>query len=273
VDPAAPDDPAKRTRNWDPTICTGCGGDFGNTVLERLSSGLPVCEQCHRKFMHFPFPGWLKLSVAAMALLAVAGLVQNWRYFHGYWGYMSGTRLAKAGQFEGAAQAMSTAALDVPEAGIFTTLSEFYRGVSLLQKDKSGEAVPLFRDVVKRDPANPEALRLLDASESGAAFDRQDWDGFLEKARAVAVREPGTFDAAASMASAYACKYAVTAGPEFREQSLRELENAKRSGADRAQIDDFVDRTEYRLATRQILSPAQFAKQFPKGWHKGASAQ
>ncbi len=273
MDPAAPDDPAKRTRNLDPTICAGCGVDFGSTALERLSSGLPVCETCRQKFLHFPFPAWLKLSVAAMALLAVAGLAQNWRFFHAYWALLGGSRLARAGQFDAAAQKLSAAAQDVPEATDLATLSEFYKGMSLLQQDKAVEAVRALRDVVKKDASNQTALELLDLAEYSAAFDRQDWDGFLEKAAAIAGRKPGSFDAAASLASAYACKYAVSGNAEFRERSLLELDNIKRSGADQAQIADVVDRVEHRLATRQILNPAQFAKQYPKGWHKGAAVQ
>jgi len=193
--------------------------------------------------------------------------------FHAYWAYLSGSRLARIGQFEAAARRISAAAEDVPEAAGLATASEFYKGVSLLQQDKSIEAAQALRDVVKRDASNQAAVQLLDIAESSAAFDRQDWDAFLEKALTIAGRQPGSFDASASLASAYACKYAVSGSPEFRERSLLELEKAKQSGADRAQIADIVDRVEHRLAARQILSPSQFAKQFPNGWHKGATVQ
>jgi hypothetical protein len=273
MDRAAPADPAKRTRNCDPTICAGCGADFGSAVLKRLSSGLPVCEPCRHKFLNFPFPQWLKLSVAAMALLTMAGFAQNWRFFHAYGAYFRGMRLVRAGQIEAAAQKFSVVARDIPEASDLATLSDFYNGLSLLQQDKAAEAVQPLRDVVKKDASNQNALELLDLAEYSAAFDRQDWNGFLEKAAAIARRKPGSFDAAASLASAYACKYATSGTPEFRERSLVELDNVKRSVADQTRVADILDRVEHRLATRQILTPSQFAKQYPKGWHKGATLQ
>jgi len=181
--------------------------------------------------------------------------------------------VGRAGHLDAASQKLSAAAQDVPEATGLATLSELYEGMSLLQQDKAVEAVLALRDVVKKDASNQTALQLLDFAEYSAAFDRQDWDVFLERAAAIAGRKPGSFDGAASLASAYACKYAASGNPEFRLRSLQELDNVKRSGADQARIADVVDRVEHRLATRQILSPAQFAKQYPEGWHKGAEIQ
>ncbi|HXN48006.1 MAG TPA: hypothetical protein VN893_15270 [Bryobacteraceae bacterium] len=269
ADPEATGDPRDLARNFDPTMCTLCGTDYGSSVLGKLASGLPVCEACREKVLHRPFPGWVKGSFALLLALAMFAFALNWRFIEAYRNSVRSTRAAQAGDFATAARLMQDAARRVPEAAEFGDAGSFFQGIVFIQQDRDADAVPLLESYVSRHRDVTFAGDLLERARYGAAFDRKDYDAMLLKAQAIAARKPGTFDGAAALASAYACKYALTGQRQFKDFALQNLEAATKLGAT-AEVADITDRLEHRLATRQILSPAEFKKLFPNGWRRGA---
>jgi len=101
----------------------------------------------------------------------------------------------------------------------------------------------------------------------GAAFDRKDYDGFLAKSQELLKTTPNDASAYAAVASAFACKYAVSGNEEFRTASLENLAKAKAMNGSPS-LPEYVARIEYRLATREILSRSEYERRFPaKGSH------
>ena len=67
------------------------------------------------------------------------------------------------------------------------------------------------------------------------------------------------------MASAHACKYAVTGDEKHKKEAMRFLDEA----AKLPQTPEFAksrERMLYRLHSRKIIDRKEFEKQFPNGW-------
>jgi len=64
----------------DPTICSQCKTDWGNTELRRVAN-LPFCENCRQKLYCYPFPKWLQASLFVSMLLLLFALVHGFGYF------------------------------------------------------------------------------------------------------------------------------------------------------------------------------------------------
>lgn len=67
-------------RLLDPTVCTRCNTDYGDTALP-LIGGTPVCNNCAPALYAHPFPVWLKASFAALLLLLAVALWRDAPYF------------------------------------------------------------------------------------------------------------------------------------------------------------------------------------------------
>jgi hypothetical protein len=212
----------------------------------------------------------VKISFALLLALAVLAFARNWHFISGYRSAMQSTRAAQAGNFVLAARLMQSASASVPDVAAFTEAALLYRAAALVQQSKYAEAVPLLESYVSSHSEETYAMDLLERAGYAAAFDRRDYDTMLLKAQAIAARHPGTYDGTASLASAHACKYAMTGQSEFRDVALRQLEEAKRFGAGSAESVEFAERMEHRIATRQIVDPAEFKRLFPNGWKRGA---
>jgi hypothetical protein len=101
----------------------------------------------------------------------------------------------------------------------------------------------------------------------GIAFHQKDYDEFLRLAQQVAKELPQSSEAAGQVASAYACKYAVTGDPTFRQAALDKLDEARKlSGPADKSFAEYENRIQHRLATRTVITHAQFVQQFPNGW-------
>jgi len=98
----------------------------------------------------------------------------------------------------------------------------------------------------------------------GQAFDRKDYDGFLQISEADWNKNQD-YDAAASFASALACKYATTGQGEFRQRAEDMFAKAQalaKTPADRESLQEFSERLQYRLTTRDIIDKEEYARRF-----------
>jgi hypothetical protein len=117
-------------------------------------------------------------------------------------------------------------------------------------------------------PESPALGIEAEMSDEGTAFEQHDYDTFLLIAQKMWKAYPngGT---AGSVASALACKYAVTGDPALRKQSEEMLrESEKRSEQDeqwKKAYPEFAERTRYRLNSREIISKTEYDRRFRNG--------
>lgn len=259
-------------RQVDPTVCAQCGADNGEGELPLISQ-LPVCRQCEDSLRNRPYPAWLKLSFAALVALAIFSLAWNWRFWAAYREMQQMQRAMRSSKFDDAAALAEAAARHVPEVPELAAVADFNRGIVLLTNDQSAEAVQAFGKARQGGrQMGPVLDQMTLRAEAGAAFDRKDYDEFLAKMQAYAASAPGDQYAVAGVASAYACKYAVGGAEEDRDLALKNLDDAaKLAHSNVPDFQDFRDRIEHRLETREIMKQKEFQRRFPSGYKKGTA--
>lgn len=259
------------TRLVDPTICAQCAADNGDNDLPTIAQ-VPFCESCEQLFRNRPYPVWLKLSFTALVLLAAFSFVWNWRFLAGYRETQQMERALRASNWEAAAALSEAAAQHVPEVPELADMANFNRGVALLANEQSAKAVVAFKKARRgQNHLGPTLDRMLLQAEAGAAFEAGDYDGFLAKMQAYAATEPGSSQARAGVASAYACKYAAGGSDEDRDRALEELaQAAKLARPGDREFEEYRERIQHRLETREIISRKDFQKRFPAGFKSGS---
>lgn len=255
-------------RMVDPTVCANCQADNGQQEWATVA-GLPACATCTDFFRNRPFPNWLKVSFVVFLGVAVAAFVYNWRFFKGYVELIQGNHALNAGHIEEGMTLLRSSADRLPEIPELAVLPNLFDAQRLITENKNDEALALL------DQSQPHVfdawqdmyrmVRLQ--AEIGIAFDAKDYDTFLVKAQQVAEIKPDESFAQASVASAYACKYATTGDPAFRQQALQHLKRAKEmSEAGDQDFEKYENRIQHRLETREIITSKEFEQRFPNGW-------
>jgi len=154
--------------------------------------------------------------------------------------------------------AMWTRALDafkkVEEAG------------KLAAAHRDDEAARLMHEASNEYPESQTIALAALTLDSGAAFNRKDYDGFLRLSRTVMEKTPDDPTVVGAVASALACKYAVTGDPEFRRQAEEMLDKAQtlaqRSPESKNSFDEYAERIRYRLQTREIIDKEEYDRRF-----------
>jgi hypothetical protein len=248
----------------DPTVCGRCGTDWGNAELPPVA-GIPMCAPCTEAVRARPFPSWLSVSLAGLALLAVLSLWHHRRFLLGYVEVVRAHRALSRSDVATATRGFEAAARHVPEGGLAATAA-FFQGISLVQAEKSAEAVPLLTRAHRAYPQDRRLEGILRHAEAGAAFEARDYALFLEKEKAGAALDPTDATAAAGVASALACQYAVSGDEALKAAALAQLKKAAALVKDdRASFQEYEARILHRLETREIITRTEYARQFPNG--------
>jgi tetratricopeptide (TPR) repeat protein len=258
-------------RASDPTVCTQCKADNGAEELPHLA-GMPVCATCEDRFRNRPYPTWLKLAFIGLLTLAVFSFGWNWRFLAATREIHQMQRALLKQDFERAANFADQASRHVPEIPEFAGMAAFNHGLDALAKDQAAQAVDYLRKA-KQSPNSgqlPEVDLFLLRAEAIAAFDAKQYDDYLAKAKALIGRTPGDSSAVAMVASAYACKYAVTGNEEFRNEALKNLERAAKMAGKDPDAANYRERILYRIDTREILTRKEFERRFPHGYQPKA---
>ncbi len=251
------------TREVDPTICVHCQMDNGNEPYPLLA-GAPACESCEAFLRHRPYPAWLKAAAFSLFLLAAFAFVHNWRFVQAYLEWNRGMRLLQKGDLDKATPLIVAAADHVPESEELDTSANMFRAISLLKEDKPRDALQLLQQCKKHWPNNPTVNALLLQAELGAAFDDKDYDKFLAAAQTLWAANPNDPSAMAAVASAYACKYAVTGQDSFKKESLRYLDLARQKAPPGdPHLREYAERITHRLQTREIITREEYERRFP----------
>jgi hypothetical protein len=252
-------------RQLDPTVCVNCRQDAGATELPKVA-GLPVCASCETLFRNRPFPMWIKASLAAVLVLVVVSLVWNLRFFQAYVALKRFVACSQQGNVGGAAAQMSAASAYVPESPDLRSLATFFEGVDLLRQNKCAEALARLTQCRDKVPPAYGVETLILQAQGGAAFDAQDYDGFLEAAQLLDRQTPSHYFNKATLASALACKYAQTGDAGFRTRSLECLDQARTMSNGAPEFAEYETRIRHRLASGEIITSEEFHQRFPNGW-------
>jgi len=250
----------------DPTVCGRCGFDNGSNPLPTLATQ-PMCQQCTDYLRNRPFPSWIKASFAGLIIFVVLAAVWNMRFFLAWEDAKAAFKLMgrDTGQ---AAERMRSARNRVPESPDLQAFSAFFDGVVHLQQDRPKEALASLEKCRRMVPTTLGVDILILQAKAGLAFDAKDFDGFLATAKKLISKEPDVHFSYAMLASAYACKYAVTSDTAFREQAMAALDRAKGLSGSNPSFKEYEQRILHRLSTQEILTPREFHKKFPNGWQQ-----
>ncbi|MCL1920722.1 MAG: hypothetical protein FWG50_06545 [Kiritimatiellaeota bacterium] len=246
-----------------PVVCQRCGKN--DSVPLSTVAGLHVCPACAAIMNDFPFPRWVKNSAIGLFALVVFSAAWNLRYVRGI--YEARSAMAALGQddLDRAERLAYAAAAHVPEDRFLYALASYFHGIKELRNDNSKEAVTFLQNADEVLPDNFETWLLLRQALIGKAFDDKDYDAFLSLSDEVAKRYPEVAWIHAALASAYACKYAVTGIPEFHREALQALEKARSLPGFK---NEYEQRILHRLETKEIISHEEFLRRFPDGWSK-----
>lgn len=162
---------------------------------------------------------------------------------------------------------------------LFTEVSNFWkraldandkatRASKLAESGQDEQAARLMHEASDEYPQAADIAVAAMTLDGRAAFDRKDYDAFLRISSAELEKWPNDPSSMAGVASALACKYAITGDPAFRKQSEDTLEKARllaqRSAEDKSNFEAYAERIRYRLATREILDTYEYNRRFGK---------
>lgn len=137
-----------------------------------------------------------------------------------------------------------------------------------LQDGKAAQAAQLMHHAASTYPEMPGLMFAAEYYDGGAAFERKDYDTFLSIAEKQ-WKEQANANTAAYVASALACKYAITGKLAFRQRSEAMLQKAFELAHGEPEavkgLDEFVDRNKYRLDSREIISKTEYDRRFRSG--------
>lgn len=135
----------------------------------------------------------------------------------------------------------------------------------LVEQENTGvEAARLMHEAASLYPEATGLAITAEYFDEGAAFDRRDYDTFVSIAQKQWKQYPLSATAAA-LASALACKYAVTRDPLYRQQSEEMLAKAQQlAGGSDAQksFEEYSERIRYRLSSCEIISKQEYDRRF-----------
>jgi len=154
-------------------------------------------------------------------------------------------------------------------------LGAFEKADQAVQLGKEGghdaEAARLMHGAAASYPEAPKLATVAEMYDEGAAFERKDYDAFLALAEKLWKEDPSA-STASQLASALACKYAVTGDMAYRKQSEDMLQKAEREAkADPEAMKNFQEYSErirYRLNSRQIIDTQEYDRRFRGGKQK-----
>jgi hypothetical protein len=300
----------------DNSICARCGAYSGDNAYHALVGNAPLCGACSTQIADWPYPSWLKISLATLLVLLVVGLLHGRKYFHAGRTMYQGERLVEQGQYAKAVPLLQETVRIAPQSdkaviltakaallsgeyeiaqkaiqghngGHFNDPGADFREVEQIwdratralkeadqavkvqaQEGKAADAARMMHEAAAAYPEAPGLAMLAEAFDEGAAYERRDYDGFVAIAQKQYNEHPGT-QTAAALASALACKYAASGDPTYRARAEQMLEtaikDAQSNPAAAKDFQEYVDRTRYRIDSRQIISKQEYDRRFAKG--------
>jgi len=95
-------EPSEYISLLDNSVCARCGSSSGDTEDYPTIGRLPLCPTCASQVTNWPYPTWLKASLAVLLALLAVALVHGRRYFHAGRSMYQGERLVEQQKYEAA---------------------------------------------------------------------------------------------------------------------------------------------------------------------------
>jgi hypothetical protein len=143
--------------------------------------------------------------------------------------------------------------------------AKYNEAVELEHKHKWEDAARAAREASNQYPEQTALSYAAESMEEGVPFEHQDYDGFLKRSEAYWNRGPQDFLRAGSLASALACKYAVTGDPQFLARSEEMLKKSRELAQTPDEVKAFTEyeeRIRYRLKSREIIDTDEYNRRF-----------
>jgi hypothetical protein len=138
---------------------------------------------------------------------------------------------------------------------------------TLIQANRTQEANRLMTEAAAEYPEAPVLAVGALLIKGGDAFERKDYDLFLATSREALALMPDEPRVIATVASALACKYAITGDAAFRveaESLLGRAETRSHSPEEKAAHAEYAERIQHRLRSRIIIDQAEYNRRFRK---------
>lgn len=302
------------TRNVDGSVCALCGAENPAGSDFPFRKKLPFCEKCGPRVERWPYPAWLKLSLAGLVLLLAASLIHGRTYFHAGREMYLGERCVKQSKFaeavphlkeavriapasDKAVLLLAKAALKVGDVGTaakalqghdegrfengqdadFLEMKSLWERATRAMKKandagklaeaggKDVEADKLFRQAVAEYPESKEMAAAVPYFDEGAAFEQKDYDKFLALAQEVFAKTPNASNAA-TIASAWACRYAASGNVQFKDEAEQFLTKAQQMAQsdpeEMKRLEEYLPRIRHRIDSREVITKQEYDKRF-----------
>jgi len=136
----------------------------------------------------------------------------------------------------------------------------------LAKANRTVEANRLMAEAAREYPESSPLVVGALLVKGGDAFERKDYDLFLSTSREALALMPDQPRLIAGVASALACKYALTGDATLRVQAESLLAVAgtiaQRSAEEKASYDEYAERIRHRLTSRTIIDQAEYNRRF-----------
>ena len=142
---------------------------------------------------------------------------------------------------------------------------KYKQALELDKKHQWEQAASTMREAANQYPEQVELGMAAESMEEGVPFESKDYDGFLKITEMHWTRGPQTFLRAGSVASALACKYAVTGDPAFKVRAEEMLDKSKQLATapdDLKIFTEYEERILYRLKSREIIDTDEYNRRF-----------
>ena len=183
--------------------------------------------------------------------------------------YREGLRAYREDRFYDGYEYLKVAHAAMPDEPVFEDFESFLHGYVYLTEDKPQDAAKCFETSLRLDPRSQVTTRMLYISQRRAAFLEKRFTDYLKVSESLLALDERSPQALLGMAPAWACQYALTGKPEFREKAmacLKEAHDAGGSDADDWMIEGWV---KVILEKRTIISLDEFRYSIGKGGLSG----
>ena len=136
----------------------------------------------------------------------------------------------------------------------------------LYDQKKWEEAARSMHEAAALYPELPDLADAIGAYDAAVAFEQKDYDRFLDIAEKGWEGHSQSSGYVGMLASALACKYAVTGDPAYRKRSDEMLDRGRRledsSPQAKESEKEFEERIRYRLQSRRIIDTDEYNRRF-----------
>jgi len=140
---------------------------------------------------------------------------------------------------------------------------DIFQVCRLLNEDRNQEALQMVRRLLQENPDVDNLRDLHRQAEIAVAFESAEYDTFLAKAKEDLATQPDYPRTVAQVASALACKYAVTGEENYKAEATETLDKARAlAGSDDADFKECEERILHRLRTRDIINRKEYDRRF-----------